>query len=57
MLWWNWAFKSLSEAETQSVPAYQKIAAEKAISFMQQPQMKAYKGNNLNVKAKVSKAK
>ena len=43
VLWWNWAFKSLLNLPKPTLQKYQNVASEKAISFWQQPQMKAYR--------------
>lgn len=42
LAWWNWAFKSLLEISDGSDADYQKVAAEKVISFMHQAHLRTF---------------
>lgn len=42
LVWWNFAFKKLANHDDQSVPSYQKIAAEEAVSFLKSDHAKPF---------------
>jgi len=35
LMWWNFAFKKLVASPNQTVPEYQRIAAEEAAAFLE----------------------
>lgn len=42
LMWWNFAFQKLVASPDQTVPEYQRIAAEKAVEFLKTEAVKPF---------------